>query len=80
MYLNKNHFILVFIVMQNICVKYSVTTCNSGVQYIVIIMLCPRKACVIVTFSANVKFYETGKIRMWGTLHILWLMTLRLIS
>jgi len=71
MYLNKNHFILIFIEMQNICVKYSVTTHNSGVQYIVIIMLCLRETHVIVTFSAYVKFYETGKIRMWGTLHIL---------
>jgi len=61
MYLNKNHFILIFIEMQNICVKCSVTTCISGVQYIVIVILCLWKTCVIVTFSAYVEFYETGK-------------------
>ena len=57
--------------MQNICVKCSVTTCISGVQYIVINMLCLQKTCVIVTFSDCVKFYETRKIRMWEALNIL---------
>jgi hypothetical protein len=71
MYLKKVHFIFIFIEMQNMCVKCSVTACISGVQYIAIIVLCLWKICVMVTFSAYVKLYETGAIGMRGTSHFL---------